>query len=91
MQCLGFVNEILSGRSPDIFKKYFVLKHNKNYNLRRKGHVDVPPCRLQTGDKAVRILGASKWNELAECMLQHRLKNCLKKRLSEHYISKYSL
>ena len=88
---LGFVNEMLSGRSPDIFKNYFVLKRNEIYNLRRKGHVDVPPCRLQTGDNAVRVLGASKWNELAESMLQHRLKKCFKKRLSEYYISKYSL
>ena len=31
---LSFVNEILSGRSPDIFKNYFILKNNQ-YDMRR--------------------------------------------------------
>ena len=35
---LSFVNEILSGRSPDIFKNYFILKNNQ-YDMRRKGQL----------------------------------------------------
>ena len=51
---LSFVNEIVSGRSPDISKNYFILKNNQ-YDMRRKGQLNVPPCRTQICDKAVRV------------------------------------
>ena len=60
---LSFVNEILSGRSPDVFKNYFILKNNQ-YDMRHKGQLNVPPCRTQICDKAVWVFGASQWKRL---------------------------
>ena len=74
---LSFVNEILSGRSPDIFKNCFILKNNQ-YDMHRKGQLNVPPCLKQICDKAVRVFGASQWNRLKKCMLQYRFKNVLR-------------
>ena len=87
---LSFVNEILSGRSPDIFKNYFILKNNQ-YDMRRKGQLNVPPCRTQICDKAVRVFGASQWNRLETCMLQYRFKKCFKKQLLKYYLSRYNV
>ena len=87
---LSFVNEILSGRSPDIFKNYFILKNNQ-YDMRRKGQLNVPPCRTQICDKAVRVFGASQWNRLEKCMLQYRFKKCFEKQLLKYYMSRYNV
>ena len=43
---LSFVNEILSGRSPDISKNYFIMKYY-HYDMRRKGQLNVPSCLIQ--------------------------------------------
>ena len=69
---LSFVNEILSGRSPDAFMNYLILKKNNQYGMRRKGQLNVPPCRTRICDRAV--FDASLWNRLEKCMLQHGLK-----------------
>ena len=53
---LSFVNEILSGWS-DLFQNYFILKNNQ-YDMRRKGQLNIPPCRTQICDKAVRVFEA---------------------------------
>ena len=74
---LSFVNEIISGRSPDILKKYSILKNNR-YDMRRIAELNVPPRRTQICDKAVRVFGASQWNKLEKYMLQHRFKNVLR-------------
>ena len=87
---LSFVNEILSGRSPDIFKNYFILKNNQ-YDMRRKVQLNVPPCRTQICDKAVRVFGASQWNRLEKCMLQYRFKKCFKKQLLKYYLPRYNV
>ena len=58
---LNFVNDVLCGRCPDVFKNYFEFRRNV-YDVRRKGQVKIPAARLPFGDKAVRIQGGSLWN-----------------------------
>ena len=70
---LSFMNEMLSGRSPELFKNYFVLKNNQ-YDMRRIGQLNVPSCRAQICDIAVRAFGASLWNRLETCMVQYSFK-----------------
>ena len=70
---LNFVNDVLCGRCPDVFKNYFEFRRNV-YDVRRKGQVKIPAARLPFGDKAVRIQGASIWNKLDASVVPFRLK-----------------
>ena len=73
---LSFVNEILSGSSYN-FKNYFILKNNQ-YDVHRKGQLNVPPCRTQICNKAVWGFGAFLWNRLEKCMLHYLFKHVLR-------------
>ena len=86
---LNFVNDVLCGRCPDVFKNYFEFRRNV-YDVRRKGQVKIPAARLPFGDKAVRIHGASFWNKLNTSVVPFRLKKCFKKKMKILLISKYS-
>ena len=44
----SFVNDIVSGRGPNVFQDYFELKRN-TYDLRTKGQIIVPPARIVLG------------------------------------------
>ena len=70
---LSFVNEILSGGSPDTFMNYLIIKKYQ-YGMHRKGQLNVPPCRTRRCDRTVRVFEASLWNRLEKYMLHHRLK-----------------
>ena len=60
---LNFVNYVLCGRCPDVFKNSFEFRRNV-YDVRREGQVKIPAARLPFGDKAVRIHGTSLWNKI---------------------------
>ena len=78
--CLSnFVNDILCGRCPDVFKNCFKFRSNV-YDVRRKGQVTIPAARPPFGDKAVGIHGDSLWNKLHISVVPFRLKKCFKKK-----------
>ena len=54
---INFINVVLYGRCPDIFKNYFEFR-SYVYYVRRKEQVKIPAARLPFGGKAVRIHGA---------------------------------
>ena len=73
---LSFVNDIVSGRWPNVFQDYFELKQN-TYDLRTKGQIIVPPAGIALGDKQIRIKGAQLWNKLSKDMLESRFKKVI--------------
>ena len=75
---LPFVNDKLIGKCPKIFEKYYQLKQ-RNYNFRQKGKLEMPPARIELGDRAVRINGAKLWNEIDKSIHQYRFTTSLKK------------
>ena len=88
--CLSnFVNDVLCGRCPDIFKNYFEFRRIF-YDVRRKWPVKIPAARLLFGGKTARIHGASLWNKLHTSVVPFQLKKSFKKVVKIFLISKYS-
>ena len=87
---LNFVNEILSGRCPEPFRCYFQYKR-ETYDMRRKHQLNVPSTRICLGDKAVRVYGASLWNNTSNIMAEYHFKKCYRKQLNKIYISNYTV
>ena len=59
--------------------------------MRVKNQLIVPQVRISVGDRAVRVAGATLWNNMHKDMTQYRLRKCLKGRLRKHYIAKYHI
>ena len=57
--------------------------------MRVKNQLIVPRVNISVGDLAVRVAGASLWNNMHKDMKQYRLKKCLKGKLTKYYIAKY--
>ena len=66
-----------------------IIKRRNVYDVRVKNQLIVPQVRICVGDRAVRVAGATLWNNMHKDMTQYRLKKCLKGRLRKHYIAKY--
>ena len=59
-----------NNRCPYIFKIYFKVTTNHN-DMKTKIQMIIPPSRISLGDQAVRIKGASMWNELDKDLLKY--------------------
>ena len=85
---LGLVNEMVSDRCPAIFRNYFEIKEN-SYDLRTRDQLTIPLTRLNLGQHAVRVKGASLWNKIDKSLLNYRFKNTLKQHLTNFFLNKY--
>ena len=61
------------------------------YDMRRKHQLNVPSTRICLGDKAVRVYGASLWNNTINIMAKYHFKKCYQKQLKKIYISNYTV
>ena len=87
---LTLVNDIMMKNVLDPLSRTLKKKHNE-YDVRRKNQLVVPAVRLCLGDKAVRVTGASLWNNMHKDMVQYRCKECFKGKLKKYYISFFNL
>ena len=85
---LGLVNEMVSDRCPAIFRNYFEIKEN-SYDLRTRDQLTIPLTRLNLGQHAVRVKGASLWNKIDKSLLNYRFKNTLKQHITKFCLNKY--
>ena len=85
---LGLVNEMVSDRCPAIFRNYFEIKEN-SYDLRTRDQLTIPLTRLNLGQHAVRVKGASLWNKIDKSLLNYRFKKTLKQHLTKFCLNKY--
>ena len=86
---LGFVNNVLLSRCPNIFLTYFTIKRS-SYDMRTKKQLETPQTRLQLGDRAVKVKGCLLWNSLDKSMLKYRLCKSFKRHIVKYYISTYT-
>ena len=71
------------------FNATILSKRRNVFDVRVKNQLIVPQVRICVGDRAVRVAGATLWNNMHKDMTQYRLRKCLKGRLRKHYIAKY--
>ena len=84
---LSFVHKIMTKTCPRSFEKYFQKRQNV-YDVHRKDQLVAPFVKFSLREKALRVTGASLWNNLHKDMMQHRLMKSLKGELKKYYISK---
>ena len=77
---LTFVNDIMMKRCPDSMQQYYPKRRNI-YDVRVKNQLIVPQVRMSVGDRAVRVAGATLWNNMHKDMTQYRLRKWFKGRL----------
>ena len=85
---LTFVNDIMMKMCPDSMQQYYQKRRNI-YDVRVKNQLIVPQVRMSVGDRAVRVAGATLWNNMHKDMTHYRLRKWFKGRLIKHYIAKY--
>ena len=74
---LTFVNNIIMKKCPDSMQWYNKKRHNV-YDVRVKKQLTDPQVKLSVGDRAVRVAGASLWNNVHKVMTQYRLRKFLR-------------
>ena len=61
------------------------------YITRQEGNLDIPSYRIDYGARSVKVVGAKFFNRLENNLEKYKRKPCLRWKIRQHYISKYTV